>query len=93
MSVQETLDRALALHRTGALAEATGLYRQALEVSGGHPTIANFLAIALDQQGEGLAAERILEGALAAVADSEPEAAEAALNLARLRARRAGAVV
>ena len=88
MSLQETIDRALTLHRGGALAEATALYRQAFTASGQHPTVANLLAIALDEQGFGDAAEDVLDQALAGVAQNEPASLEPALNLAQLRVRR-----
>jgi len=88
MSVQDLIDRALALHQEGDLGEATHLYRDALSQSANHPTVANLLAIALDQQGEAGEAETVLGAALAVLPETEPAGYEPALNLARLLARR-----
>jgi protein O-GlcNAc transferase len=92
MTVQELIDKALALHQAGAIDEAVSLYRQAFDISGKHPTVANLFAVALDEQGEGRAAEMILKDALGELPADLPEGLEPSLNLARLRWRR-GAVV
>ena len=88
MNVQEIIDKALALQQAGALGEAVPLYRQAFDISGKHPTAANLLAIALDEQGHGAAAEDVLDQALADLPANTPEGLEPSLNLARLRLRR-----
>ena len=88
MSVQEIIDKALAFHQAGALDDAVALYRRAFDLSGKHPTVANLLAVALDEQGQGAAAEDVLDHALNSFPDDTPEAFEPSLNLARLRLRR-----
>lgn len=87
MTAQEIIDAALARHRDGALDEAITLYRQALDVSGLHPTVANLLAVALDEQGKGDEARTVLGEALDGFAREAPEGFEPALNLARLYLR------
>jgi protein O-GlcNAc transferase len=84
MNAQEIIDAALVRHRDGALDDAVTLYRQALEISGGHPAAANLLAVALDEQGKGDDARAILGEALDGVPREESEGFEPALNLARL---------
>ena len=91
MNLQEIIDKALAFHQAGALDDAVALYRQAFDISSKHPTVANLLAIALDEQGQGAAAEQVLDQALADLPTGAPEGFEPSLNLARLRLRR-GAV-
>lgn len=87
MTTQEIIDAALARHRDGALEDAIALYRQALEVSGRHPTVANLLAVALDEQGKGDEARAVLGEALNGFPRAVPEGFEPALNLARLYLR------
>jgi protein O-GlcNAc transferase len=91
MTVQEIIDQALALHQDGALDDALPLYRQAFDISGEHPTVANLLAVALDEHGRGAMAETVLGKALRDLPENAPEGLDPALNLARLRLRR-GAV-
>ena len=87
MNVQEIIDTAMARHRDGALDDALALYRQALDVSGGHPVVANLLAVALDENGNGDEARSVLGEALAGFPREAVEGFEPALNLARLYLR------
>lgn len=88
MNIQDIIDKALAFQRDGALDDAVSLYRQAFENSGGHPDVANLLAIVLDEQGQGSAAEQVLDQALGNIPADTPEGLGPALNLARLILRR-----
>ena len=87
MNAQELIDAALARHRDGALDDALALYRQALDVSGGHPVAANLLAVALDEHGGGDEARAVLDKALDGFPREAVEGFEPALNLARLYLR------
>ena len=74
----EMIREALALHRSGRVAEAYARYRELLTQSPGHPDLLNLAGVAAWQRGEGSAAEAYFSEAVT----RRPDFAEARVHLA-----------
>ena len=66
MPTESDLQRSLALHRAGRLAEAEAAYRLILEAAPGHPTVLSYLGLLRHQRGDAAQALSLLRHAVAA---------------------------